>query len=509
MLSDPEKCAGTIRLFAVLALITASACQPASRDDADPVTQSTSVNTDADETWDVIYLSGQSIGYQTTKWHHAEDNGDVFRDISYRSVLRMKRFGQPVEETIEINSRETSAGRLVSFSTAMSSGATPIRSTGQRAGRKLELSTQAGGQEQSWSLPLPDACGGPFAVEFSLMNEPMQPGESRSMTAVVPVLNIVAPIALEATDYEDTELLDGRQKLLKIVSLTSLPDGQSLRTVLWCDSSGQVVKASVPAMNQITYRVSREHALAGNSGSLDLAQASMIRIDPPLPSPHSTRKVQYLATLQEGDPSTVFIESPYQALQREDDRSAIITVTRVDPESDPPPEDLPPSDADRHPSAMIQSDDPLIRDLANSIRAPQDPWLAAVAVEKFVHGYVRAKDFSTAFATAADVARERSGDCTEHAVLTAAICRARGIPARVMVGLVYVSQLESFGFHMWNEVWVGDRWVPLDATLGRGGIGAAHLALNRTPLSTEDSFASFLPVVQVIGRLELEVVKAE
>jgi transglutaminase-like putative cysteine protease len=158
---------------------------------------------------------------------------------------------------------------------------------------------------------------------------------------------------------------------------------------------------------------------------------------------------------------------------------------------------------------MIQSDDSKVRELASSMVATDDPWLAAVAVEKFVHDYVREKDFSTAFATAADVARERSGDCTEHAVLTAALCRARGIPARIMVGLVYVSKLQGFGFHMWNEVWVGDRWVPIDATIGRGGIGATHLALARTSLDAEDSFASFLPVVQVIGRLKLEVLEAE
>ena len=41
-------------------------------------------------------------------------------------------------------------------------------------------------------------------------------------------------------------------------------------------------------------------------------------------------------------------------------------------------------------------------------------------------------------ATAAEVARSREGDCTEHAVLLAALARARGIPARVAMGLVYV-----------------------------------------------------------------------
>ena len=37
-------------------------------------------------------------------------------------------------------------------------------------------------------------------------------------------------------------------------------------------------------------------------------------------------------------------------------------------------------------------------------------------------------------------ARTRSGDCSEHAVLLTALLRARGIPARVSHGLVYLEQ---------------------------------------------------------------------
>ena len=67
-----------------------------------------------------------------------------------------------------------------------------------------------------------------------------------------------------------------------------------------------------------------------------------------------------------------------------------------------------------------------------------------------------------------EVARSLEGDCTEHAVLLAALCRARKIPARVAFGLVYYPPQKGFAYHMWNEVWIADRWIPLDATLGHG-----------------------------------------
>ena len=129
----------------------------------------------------------------------------------------------------------------------------------------------------------------------------------------------------------------------------------------------------------------------------------------------------------------------------------------------------------------------------------------ACRLEKLVRDKMQAQDFSQAFATAAEVAETLQGDCTEHAVLLAALCRTREIPARVAMGLVYYPQERGFAYHMWNEVWMEDRWVPLDATLGRGGIGAAHLKLGDSNLHGAEAYTAFLPVFQVLGRLSIEI----
>ena len=85
------------------------------------------------------------------------------------------------------------------------------------------------------------------------------------------------------------------------------------------------------------------------------------------------------------------------------------------------------------------------------------------------------------------------GDCTEHAVLLAALARSRGIPARVAIGLVYQPATQSFAYHMWNELWVGDHWFPLDSTLGRGEIGAAHLKLSDSNLAGAEPTVASCP----------------
>ena len=138
-----------------------------------------------------------------------------------------------------------------------------------------------------------------------------------------------------------------------------------------------------------------------------------------------------------------------------------------------------------------------------------DPWRLACELERYVKRTVQLKNYSTAMATAAEVAESLEGDCTEHAMLLAALCRARQIPARVAIGLVYHPPAQGFAYHMWTEVWIEDRWIGMDATLGQGGIGAAHLKLAVSSMEGSSAFADMLPIVQVIGRLELEILSAE
>lgn len=71
------------------------------------------------------------------------------------------------------------------------------------------------------------------------------------------------------------------------------------------------------------------------------------------------------------------------------------------------------------------------------------------------------------FDYASRVARDLRGDCTEHAVLLAALARRSGVPARVVMGVVVViedGQPAAFG-HAWTEIKEGDAWTLADAAL--------------------------------------------
>jgi hypothetical protein len=94
----------------------------------------------------------------------------------------------------------------------------------------------------------------------------------------------------------------------------------------------------------------------------------------------------------------------------------------------------------------------------------------SVVLEKlagYVSSYIDEPNYIHGFNIASVVASQRSGDCTEYAVLTTALARSLQLPARVVIGTVIVeeeSHVSAIG-HAWTEVWHDEQWQILDAAL--------------------------------------------
>ncbi len=91
-------------------------------------------------------------------------------------------------------------------------------------------------------------------------------------------------------------------------------------------------------------------------------------------------------------------------------------------------------------------------------------------LETFVGEYIKKKSLAYGMTPASTPARTREGDCTEHAVLLAALARASGYAARFVSGLALVKgpamhgQLAAYG-HAWTEIHDGQRFRRYDAAL--------------------------------------------
>jgi hypothetical protein len=99
---------------------------------------------------------------------------------------------------------------------------------------------------------------------------------------------------------------------------------------------------------------------------------------------------------------------------------------------------------------------------------------------EFVRGHMSAtaKIDMLGYGSAFEAWKSRRGDCTEYAVLLAAMGRAAGVPTRVVSGLVYARRFEGqrhvFVPHAWVHAWTGNGWESFDAAIGT--FDSTHLA---------------------------------
>jgi transglutaminase-like putative cysteine protease len=282
-----------------------------------------------------------------------------------------------------------------------------------------------------------------------------------------------------------------------------------MNSTYWVDAGGQILKSSTDVFGgMVTYRTTREAASAEAAGPFDIARALIVPVTRKIPSPEATRDIVYRVVLKDEEPSAVFPADRRQEVRPAQGSGAAILEVRTAGQTvgSPGPERV--ADEFLKPSPLVNSEDPAVVGLMRkAVGATTDPWARAVAIEQWVADNLRNKNFETTFAPASEVAQSLSGDCSEHSVLTAAMCRAAGIPTRVVVGLVYAETLGGFGFHMWDEVYVNRRWVAIDAAFKQSEVDAVHIKLTDTSLDGVSPFETFLAIVQVANKLSLEPVE--
>lgn len=120
------------------------------------------------------------------------------------------------------------------------------------------------------------------------------------------------------------------------------------------------------------------------------------------------------------------------------------------------------------PEIGIESDDERIISQAKEItQGINDAWTAAIKIANWVHEEVDYEDFLQGSALTTLLLKK--GDCGEISKLAVAMCRAVGISARPVGGLIY-NPMEGgvFSPYYWFEIYPGGNkvgWVPLDSTL--------------------------------------------
>jgi hypothetical protein len=464
------------------------------------------------DVWQVIYLGKARIGYSHTLTRPVSVDGKSLVKTDAESHLTFKRFGQTMQMETRQETEELPTGELQSFVFEIKNPpAAPTRTVGRVRGNVLAGETTVAGTPHEFSLPWDAATKSPAFVDRYPHVHPLKPGEAGYLRVFVPEQMQVSDVRFRALRRESVAELNGhRRSLLRVTVVESImPQSPS---EVYLDEHGEGIVSTTEMLGQTltTYTVPAEEALKQIAGEgLDLAVNTLVK-STVIPKAHFTTRAVYRIKMHGEDPTPFFVNDATQKVVRKGPEECEITVRCVRPTTSNRSVRF-----DRQylePSRFLQSNDrEVLNHVDRAARNLVDPAKIAVAMEKYVDREMQKKDFSTALASAAEVARSLQGDCTEHAALLAAMLRTRNIPSKIAVGLVYIEPLSSFGGHMWTEALLGDHWVPLDATLGNGeaGIGAAHIKLAESSFADNapSPMTSFLPLLRVLGRMELTVVE--
>lgn len=472
------------------------------------------------ESWDAIYMGAVKVGHNHVQFNAIkdgqgrpvkDDNGTELYRVQVNTVLSLKRGRDRTETEMRFGTIETPDGRVLSLDVRAQTGGMEQRTHGIAKNGKMKLSFEIGRSKQEKVLDWPDTVRGPYAAEQSLARQPIKPGETRELIMFVPVLNVLCKTQLRAIEKEKLTLGDNTSReLLRVEQTASGDDGKALpemEMTLWIDESGQVLKGYNSIGGGMTYyRTTRAGALAPN-GDYDQLTSSIIKLDRTISNPAGSRSATYRIQVGSGDIADIFPNDQRQVLTRTSDHSGTLQVRSegaATPGPAPGPEFL-------RANPLVNSDDPLIRQLARTATAGKTgPWEKAVAIQDWVWKNLKKKDFGTVYISAREVAQRLEGDCTEHGVLTAAMCRAVGVPSRVVAGLVYAPYLGGFGAHMWNEVYVDGRWVALDAALNQNQVDATHLKLSDHGLDGISPYEMMSPVARLLmGTTSIKVVEVQ
>ncbi len=471
-----------------------------------------------EDVWEAAYLQGARVGFFRTTTREIGDKENRILRTTVQLDLTIKRYMAVVRFRAETGTEETPEGKVTAIFMNL-----PDQGNLQMSGavRDNGLHLKVNGGRLDKVEPWKDEILGLARQDRYVKDHKLKSGDTFSFLTFEPTITTIVTLRGKVGEEEEVTTLQGKK--LKLLRVEVVPDKvektgqkpiQLPGTTQWLDKEGNVVRREMLLEGLgtiVTQRSTREVCTAPvETPKVDIADQVSIRLNRTIPNAHETRSVTFHVTVKgDDDPESVLAQDARQKVKNVKGNSfdlvvqAVRTLDKVaDPDAEPKAEYL-------KSCYYLNSADAKVKELAaKAIGEEKDPLKKARRIELWVHD-TRRGDNPTSSEPADRVARKLAGDCRQHALLTAAMCRAAGIPSRTAVGLVYATDGDRrpiMAYHMWTEVWVRGQWLAIDATLGQGSIGAAHVKIADHSWAGVTDLSPILPVQRAMGKLSFEVI---
>jgi len=440
----------------------------------------------ADETeYLAIFMEDKKVGHAIQSRVVSGNKVTTTEDVS----ITISRGGFSMTVEMTETSIETTSGEPLGFESTQKLGASVMKMTGQvdKQGN-VSMTTTSMGNEQKSTIQWPQGAVMAEGLRLLTLKKGLKEGTQYSA-------KIFSPGVMQAVDTEVSIGAEQKVDLLgRVVTL------REVKTTLIMPGAGKVVSTSyvdrdlkmqknimpIAGIQVEMVACAREFAL-GKNDVLELIDRMFLKSPEPLNNLASAKSITYYLSPVKGASDFTIPSNGNQKVRRLDGGKMILKIAPV---AAPSGAKFPYKGTDAaileamKPTRFLQSDNEQVIDLARrAVGGTKDAAEAARKIEEFVSQYIENRSLSVGYASAAEVVASRQGDCSEFAVLTAAMCRAVGIPAQVVAGVAYVDDFmgqRGFGGHAWTQAYIGGKWVGLDASFrggGRGGYDAGHIIL--------------------------------
>lgn len=445
-----------MRGFAVSALIAFCAFADASAQ---------SVETPA--SWYLIAAdSGATLGYVSVEVTPSGDGRDI---IESQQINLREQGGLPYRAITRTVVHEDGTGRAVSVDASTRIGRYSTRTTGQIGARRVEVMRETPMGRTREIVELPEGVrfddGDALVQNWQIEVNPRLDFLSFDSDTMA-----VERIVIEALAPPDA---NGRVNALKLRY-----DGENLRGVnRLVLERGRIIEIAQPMFGEtIRTRLSTREDATRRRPAYEVIPNMAVR-SPYRISPEARRgHIRYRFAFRDA----VTFPLPQTGEQRLSVADGIATLDICETCGPGLPTDTATlADASR-PTSWLQSDHPRLQAMAAAVRgfdvsdARKMELLLARAIP-----YLEDTDFNGHY-SALETLERRAGDCTEAAVLLAALGRAAGIPTRVASGFSYSRESyhgvsNAFIPHSWTLAYVDGAWRSFDLSLRE--FDSAHIAL--------------------------------
>ena len=436
------------------------------------------------EEWWGVFYRGEKIGYATQT---ITPTSKGYR-LADRSVLHLNLLGtvQPAATRLEMDANEDWI--LEKFDFELRSNEIRFHARGAVEDGNLRLEIDSGGHKSARDLRLTQAPYLLAALKPYVVTQQLESGKKFLFSTFDP-----STLSQQVT----TVVIEGRERIRvgeRIEPAIRLRQSfRGISVISWVDGHGRTLKEETPAGLSLVRQDAQEaRHLPGRAVTLDIVAQTAIPLGTPLNDAQAKDRIQF--KLAGVNLANFPLHGGRQNLV--DDR---LDVRLEDLKQLNAPK-IPVQEARLasylQPTPFLQTDHPNIQALAAKIVGGETHgYRAAVKIKDWVYREI-AKEPTVSIPNALEVLQTKKGDCNEHTVLFNALARAAGIPAKTVVGVVYLRG--AFYYHAWSEIWLG-QWISLDSVLNQFPADVTHIKFLEGEIDRQ------IDLLQLIGNLKIEV----